>query len=73
LHVRVASAEDIDRAAGAAPKVQDAPRAFARAPGPALGIPVGKRLTRVIVRHDVTEQLLQVTAGQPEEPSPVAA
>jgi hypothetical protein len=38
-----------------------------------LDVSVGERLPGVIGGHDVAEQLLQVSTGQPQERTPLAA
>ncbi len=73
LDGRVAGAEHVDGAAGAAPEVEHPPGSGVRAADLALGVAVGEGLPGVIAGHGVGEQLLQVATGQPQQLGPLAA
>jgi hypothetical protein len=64
MHIGIAGAEDVDRAANAAAEIEHPPRAPLGTADGAFGVAVRERLAGVIARDRFTEQVLEVVAGE---------
>jgi hypothetical protein len=73
LHVRVARAEHVDRAAGPTTQIEHAPRGAFRAADRDVSVVVRERLAGVIAGHGIAQQVLEVPTGQPQAREPFAA